>query len=124
LTLFDCGRLMSSGLLLTLQRSSFEFCGRDDSRARGLSTDSQRKDGPMALITRFVPTTKERPGSFKEAECGYCVVDIKGERLVVLDTYGSQSRKQRGKTSQTLHIDEGGARELIAILRSAFPRLK
>jgi hypothetical protein len=44
-----------------------------------------------------------------------------GKRLLQLDTYGSDERKDKGTVSQTLQLDETTARELLRILRKAFP---
>lgn len=43
-----------------------------------------------------------------------------GERLVRLQTFGSNSRQEKGKQSQVLHIDKDIAEQLIEALRSAF----
>ncbi|BCR35708.1 hypothetical protein [Mariniplasma anaerobium] len=47
-----------------------------------------------------------------------------GERLVRLQTFGSNSRQDKGKQSQVLHIDKEIAEELIKALQSAFDIIK
>lgn len=42
------------------------------------------------------------------------------ERMVRLQTFGSNSRQDRGKQSQVLHIDKKIAQELIRALKDAF----
>jgi hypothetical protein len=77
----------------------------------------------MALIRNF----KERPGIRvgwrSEVECGYTVGEHAETRVIHLETYGSTERAIPGKVSQSLEIDEDAARELISILRAAFPSL-
>ena len=77
----------------------------------------------MALIARFEhrPLTPHRiHGEFL---CGYNATQIGQRQILQLETYGSTDRKIPGKTSQSIQIDESGARELIKILRSAFPSI-
>ena len=77
----------------------------------------------MALIADF----EERPLSPKrlhgEVTCGYKSVVVEGKRILQLETYGSPNRKEPGKISQSLQIDDRAARQLLNILRSTFPNL-
>jgi hypothetical protein len=77
----------------------------------------------MALIRRFV----EKPhGSItwrSEVDCGFTIGHRDDRRVLHLETYGSGSRQIPGKVSQSLEIDEAGARELIRVLRRAFPAI-
>lgn len=41
--------------------------------------------------------------------------------MLQLSIYGSDTRASQPKVSQTLQIDQAGARELLRILRQAFP---
>ncbi len=38
-------------------------------------------------------------------------------KLVILETFGSKDRKEKGKTSQVIHLDKEIAQKLIDILR-------
>ncbi|AUD63776.1 hypothetical protein BK010_09295 [Tenericutes bacterium MO-XQ] len=54
-----------------------------------------------------------------------CIADLNvykhaGERLVRLQTFGSNSRQDKGKQSQVLHIDKKIAQELVKALKDAF----
>lgn len=77
----------------------------------------------MARITRFFPQQKDRIGKHSEVECGFTVLTGKHGSILQLDTYGSDAREFPGKTSQSIQIDESAARELLSILRRAFPGL-
>ena len=78
----------------------------------------------MALIIRF----KERRGAAitwrSEVECGYTVGSRDDRRIVHLETYGSAERSIPGKVSQSIELDEERARELVDILRRAFPNIE
>jgi hypothetical protein len=54
-------------------------------------------------------------------DCEWFAFERDGKRLLQLDTYGSDERKDKGTVSQTLQLDETTARELLRILRKAFP---
>jgi hypothetical protein len=74
----------------------------------------------MALIRSF----EHRPGagvSFRsEVDCGYSIGEVNGRKILHLETYGSSTRAIPGKVSQSVELDEDTARELAAIIRSAF----
>lgn len=53
--------------------------------------------------------------------CGYRWFDVDGQRILQLETYGSDDRKMPGKVSQSLQLDEGAARELKRLIERAFP---
>ena len=76
----------------------------------------------MARVTGF---SKESVGKSRrhptEVECGYSVVHASGQKLLQLNTYGSQTRAVPGKLSQTLQLDEAQAQELVAIVEATFP---
>ena len=75
----------------------------------------------MALIESFeerrLEPTRVHPG----VECGYRAVDIGKTRILQLETYGSKHRKNPGKGSQVLQLDEAAARELKRIIERSFP---
>jgi hypothetical protein len=75
----------------------------------------------MALIARFEqrPLTPKR--IHEEVLCGYNAVQIGQRQILQLETYGSTDRKIPGKVSQSIQLDEGAARDLITIIRTAFP---
>lgn len=76
----------------------------------------------MARIRQFREdsSSSARPHS-TEVDCGWFVLTGTGdERLLQLNTFGSDDRQSSPSASQTLQIDETGARELMEILRDAF----
>jgi hypothetical protein len=77
----------------------------------------------MALISSFVHKPNARAAFRTEVECGWVVGEHDGRPVLHLETYGSSSRSIPGKVSQSIELDEGAARELMTILRGAFPRL-
>lgn len=77
----------------------------------------------MALIGGFVERPNASLGWRTEVECGYAIGYHTDGPVLHLETYGSQSRQIPGKVSQSLELDESAARELMQIIRRAFPRL-
>lgn len=53
-------------------------------------------------------------------DCHYSVGESGEKLLLQLDTFGSKDRENPGKQSQTLQLDEAGARVLIALLKAEF----
>jgi hypothetical protein len=75
-------------------------------------------------ITQFFPLPSDGGGRrHSQCACGWKVVERDGVRVVQLDTYGSHDPQDRGTVSQSLQVDEERARELVQILRNAFPTL-
>ena len=77
----------------------------------------------MAFITRFIPVSKERLTLHSETDCGYAIGEVNGNRVLVLETYGTTARKMPGKISQSVQLDISSARALLQVLLSAFPDL-
>jgi len=77
----------------------------------------------MALVQDFVHTPKDENRIHEEVECGYLSFTARGKTYLQLDTYGSKLRKNPGKVSQSIQIDDDGARELMRLLRKTFPGL-
>jgi hypothetical protein len=78
----------------------------------------------MGLITGFLHRPDSQPNFRTEVECGWNTAQIDGRTLLRLETYGSPDREVPGKRSQSLELDEAAARELLVILRNAFPSLR
>ena len=77
--------------------------------------------GAVAIVTKFDQVVKDRVGQPKRTECGYCAVEVGGERYLLLESYGSAERRVPGKVSQSLHLDRARAAELKQILEREFP---
>jgi hypothetical protein len=81
----------------------------------------QRRLETMALVTKVVRVRKERPKVHSATRCEYCVFEVNGTVFLQLDTFGSDSRKDRGQISQSIQLDARAAQQLRAILDEAFP---
>jgi hypothetical protein len=76
----------------------------------------------VALIKTFTPSGVSNKGRVHgEVECGYAIFESEGNRYLQLDTYGSADRVIPGKVSQTVQLDESAAKELLRLIRHAFP---
>lgn len=77
----------------------------------------------MALIKNFIARPEASVSFRTEVDCGYKVESLGDKTFLHLETYGSRARAIPGKVSQSLELDERGARELIRIIEDAFPQL-
>lgn len=77
----------------------------------------------MALIKEFRSVTSDTERVHGPVICGYRTFVIDGERFLQLDTYGSSERQIPDKISQSLQLDTDSARELLRIIKGAFPDL-
>lgn len=80
----------------------------------------------MQLVRITVLTEAKGVGGAQHPTEGPCVWKVFGhgiDRRLQLDTFGSDDRENPGKLSQTLQLDERAARELLTVLRQAFPDL-
>jgi hypothetical protein len=75
----------------------------------------------MAIVTKLAPVTKDRIGSPKTTECGFCRVEVGGTPYLLLESYGAADRAIPGKVSQSLHFDRQRASELKSLLEETFP---
>jgi hypothetical protein len=75
----------------------------------------------MALVRNFRKGYKERDSIHKETECSYYIVyNKKGEKLLQLDTYGSDDRMIPGKVSQSIQFSPDAINKLKEILSKEF----
>jgi hypothetical protein len=74
----------------------------------------------MAFIARFEERPLEPQRVHDSVVCGYRAVDIGGQRILQLETYGTERRKKPGAISQSIQVDRPGASELKLILERAF----
>ncbi len=78
----------------------------------------------MARISSFARSVQNVRVHPTEVDCEYTVVDDGATRFLHLSTFGSDGRKSDRKSSQSLQLDVGRARELVAIIRKAFPEIR
>jgi hypothetical protein len=75
----------------------------------------------MAYITEFFESKSGGSSRHSTCSCGWRVTDRDGARVLQLDTYGSDMRKDQGTVSQSIQVDKEQARELMELIRRAFP---
>lgn len=75
----------------------------------------------MALIAEFTQVSSDRTVKHEPVSCGWRVFSNDGQTILQLDTYGSPERKIQGKVSQSIQLDRDSAKELVALIRNAFP---
>ena len=77
----------------------------------------------MAQVRRFREGEQQRGRPHPTSvECVWRVFEGPSGRLLQLDTFGSESRQDKGTQSQTLQLDDRAAAELMSILRRSFPQ--
>lgn len=78
----------------------------------------------MAFVTEITEaTTEHRSRPHSTCTAGWRLSERDGARVLQLDTYGSPQRKDTGTISQSLQLDAERARELVKIIRQAFPSI-
>ena len=78
----------------------------------------------MALIKQFQRTEITRARPHEEVECTYDIFrDEAGQNYVQFSTFGSKTRKIPGKQSQVIQFGQEGAKQLIEIIRAAYPHI-
>jgi hypothetical protein len=80
----------------------------------------------MARVAKFKKSEREAKGRklHEPTECEYSVYQVDGKTVLQLDTLGSENRQEKGTPSQKLQLDEKAARDLLKILREAFPAIE
>jgi hypothetical protein len=81
------------------------------------------EDEQLALIVKFEERPLDPKAIHKPVECGFRAVEIDGQRILQLETYGSAERQMPEKVSQSIQLDIRAARWLKQILESSFPDL-
>lgn len=71
----------------------------------------------MAIVRKMEPLSLERDSSHSEVNATYTVVkDVNGENYLQVDTYGSASRQEKGKKSQSIRFSPEAIQQLKSIL--------
>jgi hypothetical protein len=78
----------------------------------------------MAVVRGFdkqnIHSGKRHP---TETECDYAIFEDDGRKYLQISSSGSKERKTGGGVTQTYQFDAEAARELMRIIRLAFPQL-
>lgn len=78
----------------------------------------------MALVTLLEPQSKNRQTVHRPTRCLYAFVDgDTGERLLQLDTLGTDDRQIVDKVSQSIQFNRDAAQQLMDLFRQVFPDL-
>lgn len=76
----------------------------------------------MALITKenIEKIDKERNSVHGKVRASYTYFQNGGKTIFQIDTYGSTTREQKDKISQSIQLDSESAKKLIKILAAVF----
>lgn len=75
----------------------------------------------MALVKHLSQRSLERDAPHQEVDCTYTIVsDEQGQRYLQVDTYGSNSRKIRGKKSQSIRFSAQAVAQIKEIISGNF----
>jgi len=74
----------------------------------------------MAYITEFFESKSGGSSQHSTCSCGWKIAERGGQRVLQLDTYGSDARKDQGTVSQSIQVDQEHALELIGLLQRTF----
>ncbi|WP_334176801.1 methionyl-tRNA formyltransferase [Pseudoxanthobacter sp.] len=75
----------------------------------------------MALVKNFERYDLAREKVHGVVDCTFSSFTTDdGRRFFQIDTYGSPTRRFRGKKSQTIQLDETAARDLVRLLSAEF----
>ena len=75
----------------------------------------------MALIKNLEQRTLQRHAIHSAVDASYSVIENStGSPLLQIDTFGSATRKLKGKTSQSIQLGKKCAKQLVKILTKTF----
>ena len=74
----------------------------------------------MALIRSFESKHMDRNSVHDEIKATYSVFRNENKIFLQIDTYGRDTRDMPGKKSQSLQLDQEGAKALYEILKTEF----
>ena len=77
----------------------------------------------MAYITEFFESKSGGSSHHSTCSCGWKIAERDGLKVLQLDTYGSDTRKDQGTVSQSIQVDQEAATELMSLIRHTFPGL-
>ena len=78
----------------------------------------------MALVRTIKKADKDRQAVHGPTDCSYSIFSQGGEIYLQLDTYGSATRKQPEKISQSIQLNRASAKQLKTLIERAFPDLR
>jgi hypothetical protein len=79
----------------------------------------------MALVERMERLDKDQSDVHRPTRCTYSILDAcDGTRVLQLDTYGTASRRNPDKVSQSLQFNRASASQLLELIHESFPDLR
>jgi len=72
----------------------------------------------MAIVRNLEEINLERNIEHTEVECTYTIVRERHETFLQIDTYGSKSRKNEGKKSQSIRFSQEAIAQLKEIINT------
>ena len=70
----------------------------------------------MAMVRHLDQIRLDKYSAHTEVECTYTVLDFGGRKYLQIDTYGSVTRQEKGKKSQSIRFAPEAIEELRAII--------
>ena len=74
----------------------------------------------MATVRKFELKDLDRPAAHGEVEATVSLIEIDGEKLIQIDTYGSSTRQIPGKVSQSLRLPKEAFDRLTELAKKHF----
>lgn len=76
----------------------------------------------MALLDpqKFTLTSKNSTTIHKPTVAEYTMFNCNGKRIFQIDTFGTSTRANPGKVSQSIQIDEQMAKVIVSLLKKTF----
>lgn len=71
----------------------------------------------MALIKNMEEQELEKNSSHRPVECTYTIINDADGKQLQIDSYGSATRKIKGKKSQSMRFDSNAVKQLKNILK-------
>lgn len=73
----------------------------------------------MALVKELSELCMERNNVHQEVSCTYSIFrDVNGQQYLQIDTYGSSTRQEKGKKSQSIQFDKESIAQLMKIIKT------
>jgi len=70
----------------------------------------------MAIVRKLEQLLLERDSKHTEVECTYSIINERDGDYLQVDTYGSKSRQEQGKKSQSIRFSPEAIRQLKEII--------
>ncbi len=72
----------------------------------------------MAIVNELEHLVLDRDSNHTTASCTYSIIENTDGRFLQIDSYGSTSRQEKGKKSQSIRFSPQAIEQLKAILKT------